>query len=108
MAKSLYVLVHHLSVQRCTLLSNRVRKVWDEIERIQSYEDFILCPGDYKRVVQLMPSDAKTRKVMVCGAFRDRKKHQLCVDQTCMILKKNGYDAEIYRKATLDGDFNRR
>lgn len=66
-----------------------------ELRRIRKEEDYVeLYNFDSLRVVHIdTPDDIK---ILVCGAFGD-----LCVASHVGVLKNNGYNAEIYKKATV-------
>lgn len=83
--KYFYVLVH-------TNLIGKY-KVYQEINRIRKAEKFVEITGDPSMVPADLP---KNTKIAVCGAYRN-----LCVKEQLDALKKQGYDAFIYSKATI-------
>lgn len=69
----------------------------EEIKRIKQEEEFILVNGDPTIVPKNLP---RNRKIFVCGVFRS-----LCVQDQLMALKREGYDAEVWDRGTLDRRF---
>lgn len=80
----LYVIVHEENVSYPDK-----RK---EIDRIKREEDYILIDGDAGPIPEGI---SKERKIRVCGACVE-----LCVGTQHKSFENNGYDAEIYWKAS--------
>ena len=83
-----FVIVHKDSVYRI-----KDRQQYKEIKRIKKIENFSEVNGNPSNIAPNVP---RGRKILVCGAY-----HTMCVNDQLLALKKAGYDAEIYDKATV-------
>ena len=84
--KYFYVLVH-------AHLIGKYRRAYREINRIRKEEMFAEVKGEPSEIPPDLP---KNTKIAVCGAYRN-----LCVREQFDALKKAGFDAFIYSKATI-------
>jgi len=73
------------------------RQQYDEIKRIKEEENFSEVTGTPSNTRLDMP---RSRKILVCGAYHTSC-YTLCVDEQLYFLKKAGYNAQIYDKATV-------
>jgi len=94
--KNLFVIVHEKEVEaEIQLLASSVL-AYREIQRIKREEDFRSVDGEDPTVI---PSDLPNQdecRIYVCGSSI-----AVCIPQQIDALKKEGYDAELYREASI-------
>jgi hypothetical protein len=99
MEEPFYVIVHPAVVEGLAGKNEDHRNVLEEIKRIQEKGNCILCPGRPYEITDLLPENAKTREIRVCGAFSG-KELKYAVDETCRFLRGYGYNAVVYGPGT--------